>query len=44
MIQEIQALRERANRRAALYQSGKDFCLFVILPLFVGLILEGVLS
>lgn len=43
MIPEIQELRELANRRAALYQSGKDFCLFVILPLFAGFAIEGFL-
>lgn len=41
---DIQALRDRLNRRAAIRQALKDFCLFVILPLFVGLIVEGLIS
>lgn len=43
MNPEIQALRDRINRRAAIRQAFFDFALFVILPLFVGLIVEGVL-
>lgn len=43
MCQEIQALRDRLNRRAAIRQAIKDFALFVILPLFVGFAIEGVL-
>ncbi len=44
MYPEIQALRDRLNRRAAFRQSIKDFCLFVILPLFVGFAIEGLLA
>lgn len=40
---EIQALRDRLNRRAAIRQAIQDFALFVILPLFVGLVIEGIL-
>lgn len=40
---EIQALRDRLNRRAAIRQALKDFALFVILPLIVGLFVEGLI-
>lgn len=40
MSPEIQALRDRINRRAAFCQAIKDFCLFVILPLFAGFAIE----
>lgn len=40
MNREIQALRDRLNRRAAFRQSIFDFSLFVVLPLFVGLTIE----
>lgn len=43
MNQEIQALRDRINRRAAIGQAIRDFALFVLLPLFVGFLIEGVL-
>lgn len=43
MNPEIQALRDRLNRRAAIRQALFDFALFVIVPLFVGLIVEGFL-
>lgn len=41
MNREIQELRDRLNRRAALRQSIFDFCLFVVLPLIVGLTVEN---
>lgn len=44
MNPEIQELRDRLNRRAAFRQSIKDFALFVILPLIVGFIIEGLLK
>jgi len=40
MNPEIQALRDRLNRRAAIRQAFKDFALFIILPLFIGLAIE----
>lgn len=43
MNPEIQALRARINRRADVRQAIKDFALFVILPLIVGLIVEGLI-
>lgn len=43
MNPEIQELRDRLNRRAAFRQSLKDFALFVILPLFIGLAIERIL-
>ena len=43
MYSEIQALRERINRRAAYRRAIQDFALFVIAPLFVGLAIEGML-
>lgn len=44
MYPEIQALRDRLNRRAAIRQALSDFCLFVVLPLLLGLALEGIMS
>ncbi len=43
MYPEIQALRDRLNRRAAIRQAMKDFALFVILPMIVGFAIEGLL-
>lgn len=44
MYPEIEALRARLNRRAAIRQAFIDFGLFIALPLIVGLIVEGFLS
>lgn len=40
---EIEALRTRIKRRAAIRQIAVDMLLFVILPLFVGFLIEGFL-